>query len=164
MSPTSEEQPRAFSGLHAVAGRLVQVSEVLVVTASELLVIVCLIVAGGVLYTRFFTHLGASVTSLNSINDLQTAVESVFAGILLLMLGLELLKCLMSYFTGFRVQVEIILVVAMIAVARHIMLANFERTEWTTLLAAAALILALAISYTLVRQRDSDAEKPRAPR
>jgi uncharacterized membrane protein (DUF373 family) len=78
------------------------------------------------------------------------------------MLGLELLKSLTKFFTGFEVQVQIILVVAMIAVTRHIMLVDLEHTEWTTLVGAGVLILALAISYALVRRRASNAGKDQA--
>jgi uncharacterized membrane protein (DUF373 family) len=55
--------------------------------------------------------------------------------------------------------VQIILVVAMIAVTRHVMLVDLEHTEWTTLVGAAALILALAISYVLVRRQGSGGDE-----
>jgi uncharacterized membrane protein (DUF373 family) len=64
-----------------------------------------------------------------------------------------LLKGLTSSFVGVRVQVEIIVVVALIAVSRHIMLVDLERVRGPELLGIAALVLALAVSYALVRQR-----------
>jgi uncharacterized membrane protein (DUF373 family) len=148
--------------LPAATERLVHASEIIIVAAAELLVIISILIATGVLYALFFGRLGDFLGSNHSLDALQVAVEHVFAGVLLLMLGLELLKSLTKFFTGFEIQVQIILVVAMIAVTRHIMLVDLEHTEWTTLLGAGVLILALAISYALVRRHSSNAgdDKP----
>ena len=97
-----------------------------------------------------------AVLDMVSTLEVQAAVEQVFAGVLLLMLGLELLKSLTSFFTGFKTQVEIIVVVAMIAAVRHVMLIDLEHTAWTTLVGSAALVLALAVSYALIRLRFSN--------
>lgn len=149
---------QASRRLRTASERLVHASELLVVTAAELLVVVSIVVAAVILYALFFGRLGEALGDLHSIDALQIAVEKVFAGVLLLMLGLELLKSLTKFFVGFEVQVQIILVVAIIAVTRHIMLVDLEHTAWTTLVGAAALILALAISYVLVRRQRSDAD------
>ena len=159
MSVTAEHHPPTFARLKSLGERVVELSEILIVTAAEFLVIVCLVLATAVLYALLVKRLiAAPGNPVTSIDDLQEAVERVFAGVLLLMLGLELLKSLTNFFVGFRVQVEIILVVAIIAVARHIMLLNFAHTDWTEIIGAAALVLALAISYTLVRQRNAGAD------
>ncbi len=120
--------------------------------------VISILVAAGVLYALFFGRLGEGIHNLHSIDELQAAVEQVFAGVLLLMLGLELAQEFDEFFTGFEIQVQVILVVAMIAVARHIMLVDLEHTEWTTLLGAGVLMLALAISYALVRRYGSKAD------
>jgi uncharacterized membrane protein (DUF373 family) len=138
--------------------RLVHVSELLIVTAAQLLVVVSVLVATFVLYALFFSRLGDALHGMHTIDGLQAAVEKVFAGVLLLVLGLELLKSLTKFFVGFEVQVQIILVVAMIAVTRHVMLVDLEHTDWKTLVGAAALILALAISYVLVRRQGSGSD------
>jgi uncharacterized membrane protein (DUF373 family) len=146
------------AAVRAVSERVVIASEVAVVTAAELLVVVSILVAAVILYGLFFGRLAEALHAIGTMDALQAAVEKVFAGVLLLMLGLELLKSLMNFFTGFQIQVEIILVVAMIAVARHIMLIDPEHTDWTTLVGSAALVLALAVSYALVRACRSSRE------
>jgi uncharacterized membrane protein (DUF373 family) len=78
------------------------------------------------------------------------------------MLGLELVKCLTTFFKDFRFQIEIILIVALIAISRHIMLIDLEHTEGATLLGVAALVLALAIGYALVRRRTGEPAEPSA--
>jgi uncharacterized membrane protein (DUF373 family) len=133
--------------------RIVHVSELTVVAATELIMVVSILIATVVIYVLLIGHLPTSVASVRSIEELQVEVERVFAGVLLLLLGLELLKGLSSFFVGYRVQVEIIVVVALIAVARHIMLVDFDHVEPLELVGIAALVLALAVSYALVRQR-----------
>jgi uncharacterized membrane protein (DUF373 family) len=143
--------------------RLVHVSEFAVVAATELIMVASILVATGVIYVLLIGHLPTSVASVSSIEELQVEVERVFAGVLLLLLGLELLKGLSSFFVGYRVQVEIIVVVALIAVARHIMLVDFDHVPALELLGIAALVLALALSYALVRQRGSESADDRTP-
>ena len=158
MSTGSDIGSRVPRGLLAATERLVHASQIIVVTAAALLVVISILVAAGLLYALFFGRPGESLSGIHSLNALQAAVEQVFAGVLLLMLGLELLKSLTKFFTGFEVQVQIILVVAMIAVTRHIMLVDLEHTQWTTLLGAGTLILALAVSYALVRRHSSNGD------
>ena len=158
MVATPDNGLRKPSGLKAAGEQLIHTSQVIVVAAAQLLVVASILVAAAILYGMFFGRLSATLASLQSLDALQAAVERVFAGMLLLLLGLELLKSLTNFFTGFQIQVEIIVIVAIIAVARHVMLVDLEHTEWTTLLGAAALVLALPISYALVRQRRSNAD------
>ena len=146
-------------GIRALSRRVVWASEVLVITAAEVLVIASILVAAVIIYILFGDHIASGLHSIESLDDLQASVEKVFAGVLLLMLGLELLKCLTTFFTGFQVQVEIILIVAIIAVARHVMLIDIEHADWRTLVGSAALILALGGAYALVRLNSGAADE-----
>jgi len=83
----------------------------------------------------------------------QVAIQKVFAGVLLLMLGLELLETLKTYFRQYHIRTEVILVVAIIAVGRHIIQFDFEHASGSVLAGMALLIVALAVSYYLVRAR-----------
>ena len=150
---------RRLHGLWAVSERVVHLCQAIVILAPELLVVASILVATWLLYALFTERVVGSLGSIDTLGEVQSAVEHVFAGVLLLMLGLELLKSLTSFFTGFHVQVEIIVVVAMIAVVRHVMLIDLEHAPWTTLVGAAALVLALAISYALVRLSAVNAKK-----
>jgi uncharacterized membrane protein (DUF373 family) len=133
----------------------------MVVSAAVLLVIVAVVLGAVILYALFFDYIRAgSLDSIDSASTLQEEVGKVFAGVLLLLLGLELLKSLTSFFMGYRLQLEMIVVVAIIAVARHIMLVDIAHAQASVLLGSAALMLALSISYALVRQRGSKSEHP----
>lgn len=144
------------------AGRsIVHACEVTIVAAAALLVIISVIIAALILYALFIENIrSGSIENIETTAALQKAVEQVFAGVLLLLLGLELLKSLTSFFVGHHLQLEIIVVVAMIAVARHIMLVDFAHVPASNVLGAAALMLALAVSYALVRQPSSNPVEP----
>ncbi|HEY7404766.1 MAG TPA: phosphate-starvation-inducible PsiE family protein [Candidatus Angelobacter sp.] len=133
--------------------KLVRLSEFFVVCAAGLLVIAAVIFATFALYGLFINGLHANFGSIASIEHIQDAIQHVFAGVLLLMLGLELLETLKTYFQHYHIRTEVILVVAMIAVGRHIIQFDFEHTSGSVLAGMAALMLALAISYYLVRTR-----------
>ena len=54
-----------------------------------------------------------------------------FGGVLVVLLGLELLDTLKAYFSEHHIRVEVIIVVAMIAVGRHIIQLDFEHgSHW----------------------------------
>lgn len=155
--PTSSYRQERFS---ALAEKLVRASESFVVAAAGLLVIVAVVVSTGVLYTLFINGLRTNLSAIGSIDTLQPAVQNVFAGVLLLMLGLELLETLKTYFKDYHFRVEVILVVAIIAVGRHIIQFDLEHTSVGVLLGTASLMVALAVSYFLVRKRGSNAVHP----
>lgn len=145
--------------------KLVRTSEFFVVCAAGLLVIAAVIFATCALYALFIKGLHANFGSVESIDHIQEAIQHVFAGVLLLMLGLELLETLKTYFQHYHVRTEVILVVAMIAVGRHIIQFDFEHSSGSVLAGMAGLMLALAVSYYLVRARSGKAldEKRTSP-
>lgn len=153
MDPALEPRRPSLIGrrLTAAAERVVRLGEITVVAAAGLLVLTAVVLAAGTLFVLFADGVRTELGSIGSIEALQVAIQKVFAGVLLLMLGLELLETLKSYFTTSQVRIEVILIVALIAVARHVMLIDLTQTSGAVLLGAAALTLALAASYRLVR-------------
>ena len=147
--PTAHRPPRLIE----LGEKLVRGSEFFVVSAAGLLVIAAVIFATYALYGLFITGIPRRFGSVESIDHIQEAIQHVFAGVLLLMLGLELLETLTTYFQHYQLRTEVILVVAMIAVGRHIIQFDFEHTSGSVLAGMAALMLALAASYYLVRTR-----------
>ena len=106
-------------------------------------------------------EIGLSWGQIDSIAELQQAVQALFAGVLLVVLGLELLDTLRNYFIEHRFRVEFLISVALIAVARHIIQLDYEHASPWLVMAIALLIFSLAASYVGVRAftRDS-ARKP----
>ena len=97
-------------------------------------------------------EVGRSWTQIDSIAELQQAVQAVFAGVLLVVLGLELMDTLRNYFIEHRLRVEFLISVALIAIARHVIQLDYEHASPWLVLALAALIFSLAASYVGIRR------------
>jgi uncharacterized membrane protein (DUF373 family) len=76
----------------------------------------------------------------------------MFGFFLLILIGLELLETIKAYLSEHVVHVEIVLEVALIAIARKVIILDVKKTEGLSLLAIALLILALAGAYYLERR------------
>jgi uncharacterized membrane protein (DUF373 family) len=76
-------------------------------------------------------------------------LPEIFGIFLLVLIGLELLETLKSYNGGHRVRVTMVLLAAMIALARKIIIIEPDKYSGETLLGMAALILALAVALYL---------------
>jgi uncharacterized membrane protein (DUF373 family) len=82
----------------------------------------------------------------------QQAVQALFAGVLLVVLGLELMDTLRNYFIEHRLRVEFLISVALIAVARHVIQLDYEHASPWLVIAIALLTFSLAASYVGVRK------------
>jgi len=75
----------------------------------------------------------------------------VFGFFLMVLIGLELLETIKAYLEGDKIHVEIVFLVAMVAVARKIIIIDYEKFSPVVLLGIAALIVALATGFFLVK-------------
>ena len=75
----------------------------------------------------------------------------LFGFFLLVLIGMELLATLRSYIYERVVHVEVVLEVAVIAVAQRVNILNTTRASGPTLLGLAGLLLALAAAIWAVR-------------
>jgi uncharacterized membrane protein (DUF373 family) len=89
---------------------------------------------------------------IDTVPELQRSVQMLFAGVLLVVLGLELMDTLRNYFIEHRLRVEFLISVALIAVARHVIQIDYEHASAMTIAAMAALLLALAGGYVMIRR------------
>ena len=92
-----------------------------------------------------------AATDIDNIADLQAAIQALFAGVLLVVLGLELMDTLRNYFIEHRLRVELLISVALIAVARHVIQLDYEHSNPWLVAAMAFLVLSLTASYVGVR-------------
>ena len=79
-------------------------------------------------------------------------IIEVFGLFLNILIALELLENITAYLRKHVVQVELVFITALIAGARKIIILDLEKVTGPQLLGLAAAILALAISYWLMRQ------------
>lgn len=129
--------------------------EFIIVVTLQVLIIALTSVDTIVLFVIFISNLVTDTARISSIPDLLTAMQTSFAGVLSVVLGLELLETLRTYFVEHRVRLEVILVVAIIAVGRHVIQVDFGHASGSVLLGLSAVILSLTIGYFLVRRAHS---------
>jgi len=136
----------------ALKDRILSKLEAVVVAAMQVLMMVVVLVATFMLYQLLLKNLFSQVARIESVDGLLPTLQQSFAGVLTVVLGLELLETLNTYFTEHHVRLEVILVVAIIAIGRHVIQIDFEHTPGTILLGVSAVILALTLGYFLVKK------------
>ncbi|MGQ9589535.1 MAG: phosphate-starvation-inducible PsiE family protein [Planctomycetota bacterium] len=87
---------------------------------------------------------------------------NIFGFFLLILIGVELLETIKAYLSEHVVHVEIVLEVALIAIARKVVILDVETYSSLSLLGIAALILALAVAYYLEKRGRSES-RPSGP-
>jgi uncharacterized membrane protein (DUF373 family) len=74
-------------------------------------------------------------------------LHDVFAGFLTLLIGLELMKTIVMYLEEHIIHVEVVLSVAMIAIARHAIDVDYKLVPPLTMIGMGSIIIALAVGY-----------------
>jgi uncharacterized membrane protein (DUF373 family) len=126
--------------------------EIAVVTTLELLTVLTIIVGTIKLFVIFVDSMPTQSREIDSANALLPVLQNAYGGILMVLLGLELLQTLKAYFREHHLQIEVILVVAMIAIGRHIIQIDIAHMPGVQLAGLALLIASLAASYYLVKK------------
>ncbi len=89
-----------------------------------------------------------------------TELLDVFGFFLLILIGIELLETIRAYLVEHIIHVEIVLEVALIAVARKVIILDVKEYPSLTILAIGALILALSVAFLLERRARSKVQDP----
>ena len=145
------ENPRPITRITAHFERIV-------IVALQLLLLLILTVAIIEIFILVYHAIenrlagGLGILGAETVPQLQRTIQHAFAGILLIILGLELLDTLRTYFTEHRLRLEIILIVATIAIGRHIIVLDFEHADGFVLVGIAAITIAVTGGYYLVRR------------
>lgn len=141
--------------------RLSSALQRLILVAVQVFLLVVIILAVFVLGMLAYNGVSdGTVLSIDSAPEFQMRVQNAFGGALLVLLGLELLETVRTYFTEHRVRLEVIMIVAMIAVSRHIITIDFEHADGLWLVGVASLVVALGAAYYLVKRSSGDAARP----
>ena len=83
-------------------------------------------------------------------------VLDLFAFFLLVLIGVELLDTLKAFFKPDSLRIRLVLEVALIAVARKVIILEPATVSGTTMLGIAALIFALGIAFYLEKQKPKE--------
>jgi len=77
---------------------------------------------------------------------------NLFGFFFMILIGLELLETIKTYLTKEQIHVEIVFLVAMIAIARKVILLDLKKLDPVTLVGIASIIIALSAGYFLVKK------------
>ena len=138
----------------SMKARVVQVAErveVLIVVVLLMLLAVVLAFGTGQLVVTVVVDAAHRWSAVHSIDELGE-LRPVFSGFLLILIGLELMKTISMYLAEHVVHVEVVLTVAMIAVARHAIEIDYEAANAGQLVGTAALVLAVTAGYYLYKR------------
>ncbi|APG29044.1 phosphate-starvation-inducible E-like protein [Syntrophotalea acetylenivorans] len=83
--------------------------------------------------------------------DVKEMLE-VFGFFLMVLIGLELLESIRAYLQEHRVPAKVVVLVALVAVSRKIIILDYKETSSEMLYGMSAVILSLSIAYFLVRR------------
>ncbi|MDW8078668.1 MAG: phosphate-starvation-inducible PsiE family protein [Thermoguttaceae bacterium] len=127
--------------------KLLRIFEKIVVSALLSLMIFTVVVStielGVILYQEL-------MKPLFMLLNLEEMLE-VFGFFLMVLIGLELLETIKAYFEENRVHAEVVFLVAMVAVARKVIIIDYNKFDALHLFGVAAVIVSLGAGYFLVR-------------
>jgi uncharacterized membrane protein (DUF373 family) len=87
-------------------------------------------------------------------------ILDLFAAMLVVLIGVELLDTIKVYITDRTIRVELILSVGLVAITRKVIILDSAHMEGLTLIGIASVVLSLSASYMLVkRAHTADAKK-----
>jgi uncharacterized membrane protein (DUF373 family) len=84
-----------------------------------------------------------------------------FSTFLVLLIGIELLETVKLYLKEDVVHVELVILVAIIALSRKVIIWDFNKYEVNEMLSLAAMIIALGVTYVLVKKSNLKVRLPK---
>lgn len=79
----------------------------------------------------------------------------IFGMFLIVLIGIELLETVKMYLTQQMVHVEVVFMVAMIAIARKVIVLDVKELSSLTLIGIGVIIVSLALGYYLLNRKQS---------
>jgi uncharacterized membrane protein (DUF373 family) len=135
---------------------LVQLERIEVIVSKILSLFMIVVIAvsiwhlGLYLFQALFTQTDDSFTK---------TLFRIFGLFLNVLIALEILENITAYLKKHVIQLELVIVTSLIAVARKIIILDLEKTTELGIIALASAILALSISYWVIRNVNSKEPK-----
>ena len=111
-----------------------------------------LAIATGLFTYIMLSNLVERIRQINELDLMQARLHIIFAGFLVLLLGLELMETVKMYLTDHVIHVEVVFLVAMIAVGRHVIEIDYRHANPVSLFGTAAIVVGLAFGYFLLKK------------
>jgi len=120
---------------------------VVIVLLVLLMIVVLLATIGLLIGIVVAMHEKLLETGFTHMQFTMPLLREVFTGFLMILIGLELMKTIAMYLEEHIVHVEVVLSVAMIAIARHVIDMDLTHVPALNLIGIGVIIFALAIGY-----------------
>ena len=117
---------------------------------SKLLSIAMLVVIF-VIMVDLVRFLAVALLEPSPVGFFKATLSEIFGLFLSVLIALEILENITAYLKKHVVQVELVIVTSLTAVARKIIILDLEKVTGVSLIGLAVAILALSISYWIVR-------------
>jgi uncharacterized membrane protein (DUF373 family) len=134
--------------------RLLKLFERTIITILIFMMVIMILLSTIELGRLLVSTILASPNFLLDINQLL----DVFGFFLLILIGVELLETIKGYLADHVIHVEVVIEVALIAIARKVIILDIKEYGADKVLAIAALIVAIALAYYL--EKRGQARKP----
>ena len=144
----------------SIEGRLISKVERVVVAALRTLILLLVTGATVSLYVLFVRSLPSHIEQISSTGGVLAVMQTVFADVLAIILGLELSETLKAYFARHQVRLEVILVLATIAAGRNLIQVDYEHSSPFVLIGWGVLVLCLTVGYFVVKRANISLPPP----
>jgi uncharacterized membrane protein (DUF373 family) len=131
--------------------------ETLMITVLMVLMALVIVLAGVELAWMLIRDIISPPFDLLRIGELL----EIFGLFLLVLIGVELLDTLRTYFMEHVFHVEVVLTVALIAVSRKIIILDLKKTSPPTLLGLGVIVVALSLGYYFLKRSHRESEEPK---
>jgi uncharacterized membrane protein (DUF373 family) len=88
----------------------------------------------------------------------------LFGCFMLVLIGLELIETIRAYYVEHSVHAEIVIKVAMIAIARKIIILEVKDLSSLTLVGIAAIVISLSSAYFVIKRLRPSSQPDKAPK
>jgi uncharacterized membrane protein (DUF373 family) len=96
-------------------------------------------------------------------NYLRKDLIEIFGLFLSVLIALEILENITAYLRRHVIQVELVIATSLTAVARKIIILDFDKVSGVDVIGLAIAIVALAVSYGIVRSMNTKRQPPEPP-
>ncbi|MBL4662205.1 MAG: phosphate-starvation-inducible PsiE family protein [Flavobacteriaceae bacterium] len=129
-----------------------KIERVIIIVLLFSLLLVVLYTTAVFLGMLFSGIIGSINDSFQAGNTILVHLHKIFGGFLSVLIGIELLHTIKMYLKEDVVHVEIVLLVALIGISRHIIDLDIKHIEPLTMLGISSLIITLSASYFLIKK------------
>lgn len=126
------------------------IEKVIIATLVIILAIILLLSTADVVFS-----IGNEVVKSPSFLIEADNLMSIFSSILIVIIGLELLETIKAYLKEDVVHVELVVLVAIIALGRKVIIWDFNKYSINEMIALSLMLVSLAAVYFMIRKTDA---------